>query len=132
VFSGTILGSKANRLGLSGSHSTGGGVLTNFTRVETFGARNSHLTNPHDGDAYPAYHDKLRALREAFDGQVALIHGDSHYFKMDKPLNHARHHPMWIEERHRDRPVAPPAVGPVVVARREDEGPLQRVEVSQR
>jgi hypothetical protein len=47
-----------------------------------------HLTNPHDWDAYPAYVDKLRALTEAFSGQVVLIHGDSHYFKVDKPLNH--------------------------------------------
>jgi hypothetical protein len=46
-----------------------------------------HLTNPHDWDAYPPYVDKLRSLTEAFDGQVALIHGDSHYFKMDKPIN---------------------------------------------
>jgi len=47
-----------------------------------------HLTNPHDYDAYPDYIDKLRAITEAFDGQVALVHGDTHYFKVDKPLNH--------------------------------------------
>jgi len=47
-----------------------------------------HLTNPHDWDAYPAYVDKLRALTEAFSVQVVLVHGDSHYFKVDKPLNH--------------------------------------------
>jgi hypothetical protein len=29
----------------------------------------------------------LRAETLAFGGQVALVHGDSHYFKMDKPLN---------------------------------------------
>jgi len=29
----------------------------------------------------------LKAQTEAFDGQVALVHGDSHYFKVDKPLN---------------------------------------------
>jgi hypothetical protein len=46
-----------------------------------------HLTNPHDGDAYPDYVNELRALTEAFDGQVALVHGDSHYFKVDKPIN---------------------------------------------
>jgi len=46
-----------------------------------------HLTNPHDWDAYGAYVDKLRSLTEAFDGQVVLVHGDSHYFKMDKPIN---------------------------------------------
>jgi hypothetical protein len=40
-----------------------------------------HQTNSHEWDAYPSYVDKLRALTEAFDGQVALVHGDSHYFK---------------------------------------------------
>jgi len=47
-----------------------------------------HLTNPHDFDAYGDYIDELRRLTEAFVGQVALVHGDSHYFKVDKPLNH--------------------------------------------
>lgn len=46
-------------------------------------------TNPHEWDAFPPYVDKLRSLTEAFDGQVALVHGDSHYFKLDKPLNHS-------------------------------------------
>jgi hypothetical protein len=46
-----------------------------------------HLTNPHDWDAYPDYVNELRKLTEAFDGQVALVHGDSHYFKVDKPIN---------------------------------------------
>ena len=46
-----------------------------------------HLTNPHDWDAYPDYVNELRTLTEAFDGQVALAHGDSHYFKLDKPIN---------------------------------------------
>jgi hypothetical protein len=45
------------------------------------------LTNPHEWDAYPPYVDKLRGLTEAFQGQVALVHGDGHYFKVDKPLN---------------------------------------------
>jgi len=46
-----------------------------------------HQTNDHEWDAYPPYVDKLRAVTEAFDGQVALVHGDSHYFKVDKPIN---------------------------------------------
>jgi hypothetical protein len=46
-----------------------------------------HLTNPHDWDALPDYVNELRTLTEAFDGQVALVHGDSHYFKVDKPIN---------------------------------------------
>jgi hypothetical protein len=44
-------------------------------------------TNTHEWDAYPPYVDTLRSLTEAFPGQVALVHGDSHYFKLDKPLN---------------------------------------------
>ena len=47
-----------------------------------------HLTNPHDYDAYPEYINALRTETEGFDGQVVLVHGDSHYFKVDKPLNH--------------------------------------------
>jgi hypothetical protein len=46
-----------------------------------------HLTNPHDYDAYSDYINALRSATEGFDGQVALVHGDSHYFKVDKPLN---------------------------------------------
>jgi hypothetical protein len=48
-----------------------------------------HLTNPHDWDAFPDYVNELRTLTEAFDGQVVLVHGDSHYFKLDKPINHS-------------------------------------------
>ena len=47
-----------------------------------------HLTNPHDYDATVDYVNALRTETEAFNGQVALVHGDSHYFKVDKPLNH--------------------------------------------
>src|SRR5262245_36754377 len=46
-----------------------------------------HLTNPHDFDAYADYIDELRRLTEAFSGEVVLVHGDSHYFKVDKPLS---------------------------------------------
>jgi hypothetical protein len=46
-----------------------------------------HQTNDHEWDAYPPYVDKLRSLTEAFSGQVVLVHGDSHYFKLDKPIN---------------------------------------------
>ena len=47
-----------------------------------------HLTNPHDFDAYADYIAELQTLTESFDGQVVLVHGDSHYFKIDKLLNH--------------------------------------------
>lgn len=38
-------------------------------------------------DAFPDYLDALQTSTLAFPGQVALVHGDGHYFKMDKPLN---------------------------------------------
>jgi hypothetical protein len=45
------------------------------------------LTDSRSWDAFPAYVDALRDETLAFDGQVALVHGDSHYFKADKPIN---------------------------------------------
>ena len=46
-----------------------------------------HLANTQSWDAYPEYVDALQKDTIAFGGQVALVHGDSHYFKLDKPLN---------------------------------------------
>lgn len=46
-----------------------------------------HLSDTRSYDAYPDYIDALRNATLAFPGQVALVHGDSHYFKVDKPLN---------------------------------------------
>jgi hypothetical protein len=46
-----------------------------------------HLADTRSWDAFPDYAAALRAETLAFKGQVALVHGDSHYFKMDKPLN---------------------------------------------
>jgi hypothetical protein len=48
-----------------------------------------HLADTRSWDAYPQYVDALRRNTIAFGGQVALVHGDSHYFKVDKPLNGA-------------------------------------------
>ena len=47
------------------------------------------LPDPRSWDAYPGYVSALREETMAFPGQVALVHGDSHYFKLDKPLNGA-------------------------------------------
>ena len=59
-----------------------------MSRSHAFRGRHANsLTNPHDFDAYPDYIDELRRLTEPFAGQVVLVHGDSHYFKIDKPLN---------------------------------------------
>jgi hypothetical protein len=46
-----------------------------------------HLSDPRSWDAFPDYVNALRDAALAFPGQVALVHGDSHYFKMDKPLS---------------------------------------------
>jgi hypothetical protein len=46
-----------------------------------------HLTDSRSSDAYPDYVKALRNETIGFSGQVALVHGDSHYFKVDKPLD---------------------------------------------
>lgn len=40
-------------------------------------------------DGYAAMLDTLIAETGAFDGEVVLVHGDTHYFKIDKPLPNA-------------------------------------------
>ena len=42
-------------------------------------------------DGYAAFLDALMAETAAFSGQVVLVHGDTHYFKIDKPLRDATH-----------------------------------------
>lgn len=61
------------------------GVLIDWQADPNFNNEN-HPTNPHDFDAYPDYVDALRSQTLAFPGQVVLVHGDSHYFKVDQPL----------------------------------------------
>ena len=46
-----------------------------------------HLSDTRSWDAFPDYVNALRDQALAFPGQVALVHGDSHYYKMDKPLS---------------------------------------------
>lgn len=46
-----------------------------------------NLADLRSWDAYPDYVNALRTETAEFAGQVALVHGDSHYFKIDKPLN---------------------------------------------
>jgi hypothetical protein len=46
-----------------------------------------HLPDTRSYDAFADYIAALRAETIAFGGQVVLVHGDSHYFKLDKPLN---------------------------------------------
>lgn len=41
-------------------------------------------------DGYTALLDAVVAETKAFPGQVALVHGDTHYFRLDKPLVNLR------------------------------------------
>ena len=61
------------------------GVLIDWQADPNFN-NEQHQTNPHEWDALPDYVNELRAETLAFPGQVVLVHGDSHYFKVDKPL----------------------------------------------
>jgi hypothetical protein len=56
-----------------------------FPETENF---NEHLLTAAPGpyDGYDAFLNALVAETQAFDGQVVLVHGDTHFFKMDKPL----------------------------------------------
>lgn len=47
----------------------------------------NHLSDTRSWDAYPDYVNALRDTALAFPGQVVYVHGDSHYFKMDKPIS---------------------------------------------
>jgi hypothetical protein len=69
----------ANRLGLKG-------VLVDWQADPNFNNEQHLLPEQYDGFAeiVPA----LRSQVIAFPGQSALVHGDSHYFKVDKPLNY--------------------------------------------
>ena len=62
------------------------GVLIDWQADPNFN-NEQRLSNPHDYDAFADYIKALTNETLAFPGQVALVHGDSHYFKMDKPLN---------------------------------------------
>ena len=56
-----------------------------FDLPETEDELNEHRLSQFDG--YTAFLTALVAETQAFDGQVVLVHGDTHFFKMDKPLN---------------------------------------------
>jgi hypothetical protein len=43
-----------------------------------------NLPDPRSWDAFPDYADALRDAALAFDGQVAYVRGDAHYYKQDK------------------------------------------------
>ena len=56
-----------------------------FPETETF---NEHLLTVAPGpyDGYDAFLSALVAETQGFDGQVVVVHGDTHFFKIDKPL----------------------------------------------
>ena len=62
------------------------GVMVTWQADPNFN-NEQHLADTRSWDAYPDYVKALRDQTIAFGGQVALVHGDSHYFKVDKPLN---------------------------------------------
>jgi hypothetical protein len=62
------------------------GVMVVFQADLNFN-NEQHLADTRSWDAFPAYVDALRDETASFAGQVALVHGDSHYFKLDKPIN---------------------------------------------
>ena len=50
------------------------------------------MRQPRDaaGDPYAAFRTLLRELGESFAGKVLFLHGDSHRFRVDRPLLDAR------------------------------------------
>ncbi|MCW2918730.1 MAG: hypothetical protein JWN52_6798 [Actinomycetia bacterium] len=70
---------QARRLGLKG-------VLVDWQADPNF--NNEQKLQPAQYDGFTEIVPELRKQVIAFPGQSALVHGDSHYFKMDKPLNY--------------------------------------------
>ena len=62
------------------------GVMIIWQADPNFNNEN-HLADTRSYDAFPDYIKALSDQTLAFPGQVVLVHGDSHYFKMDKPIN---------------------------------------------
>jgi hypothetical protein len=69
----------AKQLGLKG-------VLVDWQADPNF--NNEQHLQPLQYDGFAEIIPELRAQVIAFPGQSALVHGDSHYFKVDKPLNY--------------------------------------------
>ena len=67
------------------------GVLVAWQADPNFN-NEQHLTDPLEYDGLVPYVDALREQVTGFPGQVVLVHGDSHYFKVDKPLADAAGH----------------------------------------
>ena len=50
------------------------------------GYEGDFLPSLDDKNGYTDFFNLLAAETSTFDGQVLLVHGDSHYFKMDKAM----------------------------------------------
>lgn len=59
-----------------------------FDLPETEDDSEAHLPGK---EGYATFLDALITETKGFDGQVVLVHGDTHYFKIDKPLPDATH-----------------------------------------
>jgi hypothetical protein len=70
---------KAKQLGVKG-------VVVTWQSDPNF--NNEQKLQPLQYDGVVALRDELRKQVIAFGGQSLLVHGDSHYFKIDKPLNY--------------------------------------------
>lgn len=70
---------KAQRTGAKG-------VVVTWQADPNF--NNEQHLQPNQYDGLVAVRDELRKQVIAFDGQTLLVHGDSHYFKIDKPLSY--------------------------------------------
>jgi hypothetical protein len=68
---------EATRLGLKG-------VLVDWQADPNF--NNEQKLQPAQYDGYNEILPELRKQVLAFPGQSALVHGDSHYYKQDKPM----------------------------------------------
>jgi hypothetical protein len=69
----------AARLGLKG-------ILVDWQADPNF--NNEQHLQPEQYDGFAEILPELRRLVIGFPGQSVLVHGDSHYFKIDKPLNY--------------------------------------------
>ncbi|MFK5948515.1 MAG: hypothetical protein QM500_07070 [Methylococcales bacterium] len=50
------------------------------------GYKDEFLPQLNENNGYADFFHKLELETKNFDGQVLLVHGDSHYFKIDKPM----------------------------------------------
>ena len=62
-------------------------VTFDLPETEEVNERTSVVEGLPSHDGYDAFIAALTEETNAFEGQVVLVHGDTHFFKVDKPLN---------------------------------------------